>query len=184
MKELNVGLNEHSQHDPPLPDTIPQAPTQAPSRPDVSSYPPPSLLSMPDMSSGSIGNVTRELWDVRREIAALAARETALEQQLKRLGSCPAPETPAATPLISTTGTPAPRDEISKLRAQLQAEDEARKVAERALEDERRRHELAEAAVADVRRECRAPFIVPALVDAFVQMSRIAGDVLAGAGGG
>ncbi|KAH9918492.1 uncharacterized protein B0H18DRAFT_1198584 [Fomitopsis serialis] len=138
----------------------------------------PSALSLatsatPVTSNGNVSSLTREMWDVRREIAALSAREIALQTQLKRLGARPAPEPPVG---------PVVEDDFTKLRAQLRAEYEARKAAERALRDERRRRELAEADVADVGRECKAPFVVPALVDAFLQMSRLTGEVIVGTG--
>lgn len=59
------------------------------------------------------------------------------------------------------------------LRAQLQGETEARHAAELALMMERRRRELAESAVEDAQRERAAPFVVPALMDAFMRISQL-----------
>ncbi|KAF8192912.1 hypothetical protein BJ912DRAFT_249482 [Pholiota molesta] len=41
------------------------------------------------------------------------------------------------------------------------------------LAEERRRRQVAEDAIADIRRECRAPFVVPSLLDAFMELSRM-----------
>ena len=41
------------------------------------------------------------------------------------------------------------------------------------LKEERQKRQDAEDAIQDVRRECRAPFIVPSLLDAFVELSRL-----------
>lgn len=66
------------------------------------------------------------------------------------------------------------------LRAELKAESEARRAAENALQWERQRREAAERAIADLRQERgREPFVVPALVDAFVALSHATGKLLA-----
>lgn len=44
---------------------------------------------------------------------------------------------------------------------------------EHELQEERQKRKDAEDAIQDVRRECRAPFIVPSLLDAFVELSRL-----------
>ncbi len=41
------------------------------------------------------------------------------------------------------------------------------------LDEERRRRDEAENALADVRRECRQPFVVPSLLDTFVELSKL-----------
>ncbi|TFY54831.1 hypothetical protein EVJ58_g8629 [Rhodofomes roseus] len=189
VEERDVVLDHHRHYATSASRTTPYAPALNPSLSSVSSSA-PSILSTPSAATnsssatqnGSASSLTREIWDVRREIAALAARETVLEEHLKRLGSRPAPEPSATKPAFggSKTAWLAPSDVISKLRAQLRTEYEARKAAEHALRDERQQRELAAAAVANIHRECRAPFVVPALVDAFVEISRITGDVLAG----
>lgn len=65
----------------------------------------------------------------------------------------------------------------SGLRAQLEAETEARRAAELALAAERQRRELAESAVEDAQRERAAPFVVPALMDAFMRISQLSDDL-------
>ncbi|TFY67672.1 hypothetical protein EVG20_g3862 [Dentipellis fragilis] len=56
--------------------------------------------------------------------------------------------------------------QVSEMRAVLMIERSARQAAEEKLEAERR-------VLEDVRRECREPFVVPALLDAFVKLSRM-----------
>jgi len=41
------------------------------------------------------------------------------------------------------------------------------------LAEERKRREEAENALADVKRECRQPFVVPSLLDIFVELSKL-----------
>jgi hypothetical protein len=53
--------------------------------------------------------------------------------------------------------------------------------AEASLIVERKRREVAEKSLADVERECRAPFIVPALLQTFVKISQLGtGDAFDG----
>ncbi|KAH9918597.1 uncharacterized protein B0H18DRAFT_1030616 [Fomitopsis serialis] len=131
------------------------------------------------MPGDSVGNLTREVWDVRRELSALVAREDRLVRDLERLGARPVPEPSMAPRPAEVRKTM--DDEASGLRARLEAESEARRAAESAVQQERRRREAAEWAVADVRRECSGPFVVPALMDAFVEISRLSGDALVAA---
>jgi hypothetical protein len=46
-------------------------------------------------------------------------------------------------------------------------------MVEQDLKEERRRRMYAEATLKDVERECREPFVVPALLDAFITISKI-----------
>ena len=46
------------------------------------------------------------------------------------------------------------------------------------LVNERRLRTEAEQVLEDVRRECQAPFVVPALLDAFTTLSRLTNDVV------
>lgn len=59
------------------------------------------------------------------------------------------------------------------LRTQLQGALAQRRVAAHALYAEHQRRVAAENALADVRRECGAPFVAPALVDALVRISAL-----------
>lgn len=51
-------------------------------------------------------------------------------------------------------------------------------MVENELRAERKRREEAEAALNDIERECREPFIVPALFEAFVSISRITSQAM------
>ncbi|KAF9235485.1 hypothetical protein BU15DRAFT_64838 [Melanogaster broomeanus] len=92
----------------------------------------------------TIGRLTRELWDTRRESMAMQVREKAILKDLDELG---------ARPHIP------PSDDLAKLEAELRHERTLRLRAERAL------HE--------VEKECRAPFVVPALLQAFMNISEL-----------
>jgi hypothetical protein len=58
---------------------------------------------------------------------------------------------------------------IQRLRNATESEQAARLKAEAALAEERARHARI---LQDIQKECREPFIVPALLDAFVALSQ------------
>jgi hypothetical protein len=60
------------------------------------------------------------------------------------------------------------------LRSTVDSEAAARVKAETALAEERARHARI---LQDIQMECREPFVVPALLDAFVAISQIVDDV-------
>ncbi|KAH7926591.1 hypothetical protein BV22DRAFT_1032729 [Leucogyrophana mollusca] len=164
------GLNRHdsqntvtgslkSRSSGPRPPSFAQRAT-LPSRPPS---PAPSIPVGPDPPSGprvrsdTVGRLTRDLWDTRREISAFQAREQAILIELGKLGA--RPKSPA---------TERKADVIGELEALLkQSEDEVR------LEHERRQQ--AEKLLKEVERECRAPFVVPALLQAFLSITELAG---------
>lgn len=49
---------------------------------------------------------------------------------------------------------------------------------EGALQDERAKRRRLEGIVEDIRRECREPFVVPALLDAFVEISKLTNEAM------
>ena len=67
---------------------------------------------------------------------------------------------------------------LPALRARLQKALDERRAAAYALYHEHERRVAAESALADVRRECGAPFVAPALMDAFVGICALTDDVL------
>ncbi|KAG8221484.1 hypothetical protein J3R82DRAFT_1697 [Butyriboletus roseoflavus] len=100
-----------------------------------------------------VSRLTRELWDTRRQLTAMRAREQVILDDLERVGARP-----------ESAGSGADRngvsqDELLRLEAELRAERTRRVRAERAL--------------SDVERECRAPFVVPALYQAFIRISEL-----------
>ncbi|KAI0708091.1 hypothetical protein C8T65DRAFT_708608 [Cerioporus squamosus] len=126
---------------------------------------------------------TRELWDVRRQITALQARENSLVAELKRLGQ-PVPPTEGGSTNMSDQRTRALEDEITALREELNREQQTRKVSEALLRAERVRRAEVENMMKDATRECQQPFVVPALLDAFMKIGQMTGDALKDANGG
>ncbi|TFY53847.1 hypothetical protein EVJ58_g9213 [Rhodofomes roseus] len=130
--------------------------------------------------ASAIVPLTDKLEACRQQITTLVAREKVLARRLVECGVHPPPEPSVMTTKEVVKERKTLQDEISAMRAQLHAESEARRTAESALHEERGRRELAEGAMIDVRRECNAPFIVPALMDAFLGISRLTGELLSG----
>ncbi|KAJ3555528.1 hypothetical protein NM688_g2529 [Phlebia brevispora] len=122
--------------------------------------------------------LNRELWDVRRQITALNAREKHILNELKLIR---APELVQST--ISSIQTPDEKLkimelEIVSLRERLQNETVRRKLVEDSCESERRRRRYAEDMLDDAKRESNTPLVVPAMLDAFQKIARLTGDAL------
>ncbi|KAJ7097602.1 hypothetical protein C8R44DRAFT_889140 [Mycena epipterygia] len=102
-------------------------------------------------------DLQRELWEVRRNLNADIAQERVVLHKLRDLGAeeevSEAPESDFAM-----------KARIQQLESELQSERAKR----RRLED----------MVEDIRRECREPFVVPALLDAFVEISKLTNEAL------
>ncbi|KAH0828726.1 hypothetical protein J3R83DRAFT_3137 [Lanmaoa asiatica] len=152
-----------------------------PSRPTLSTPRPASPYPSSPSSGGGdphasrlrdrdVSRLMRELWDTRRQLTAMQAREQVILDDLERLGARPdSAGTGADRNAVSRDGalsrSPLSRArdlmlaELSRLEAELKTEKTKRARAERALDD--------------VERECRAPFVVPALFQAFVNISEL-----------
>ncbi|TBU58296.1 hypothetical protein BD310DRAFT_948812 [Dichomitus squalens] len=125
---------------------------------------------------------TRELWDVRRQISALQAQESDLELDLRRAGQ-PVPPKEGSNPYVSEQRVRALEDEIAALREELGREQQNRRVQDALLRAERVRRAELETMVKDTTRECKQPFVVPALLDAFMKIGQMTGDALKDAHG-
>ncbi|KAJ7916767.1 hypothetical protein B0H13DRAFT_355159 [Mycena leptocephala] len=99
----------------------------------------------------------RELRDVRRQLHADIAQERAIIENLHELG---AEDLSDASEVDFVT-----RARIEQFEAELQAE--------------RARRRRLEEIVEDIRRECREPFVVPSLLDAFIEISKLTNEALA-----
>ncbi|KAJ7054190.1 hypothetical protein C8F01DRAFT_498692 [Mycena amicta] len=100
----------------------------------------------------------RELSDIRRRMDAEVMRERAILAELRALG---VDDTASDVDIASDTAV---RVRLLRVEAQLAEERSRRKEAERFADD--------------VRRECRAPFVVPALLDAFAEISKLTNETL------
>lgn len=109
-----------------------------------------------------IRKLSRELCDLRRHVTAAVTRETAILNELNALNSPPITE--SSVHIKSS-------DDESLLKTRLQA-------VEKTLKEERRRRMDAEATLKDIQRECREPFVVPALLDAFITVSKITSQAM------
>jgi len=101
--------------------------------------------------------LTKELQETRRAIATAVAREMAIMKTLDGLGALP----PLSNQDVQSE--PVMRERLSFL--------------EKEVEVERRKRVAAEAVLEDVQRECREPFVVPALLQTFVSISKLTNEV-------
>ncbi|KAH9476060.1 hypothetical protein JR316_0011630 [Psilocybe cubensis] len=104
----------------------------------------------------AIQTLLRESSDIKREIAAKMAREAVVIAELKSLNSSVVPR---PIMLGHQTEEAEMEAEIFRLRNELKREKRLREEAENAIKD--------------IRRECKEPFVVPSLLDAFVQVSKL-----------
>lgn len=75
-------------------------------------------------------------------------------------------------------------DEITALREELSREQQSRRVQEALLRAERLRRSEVESMMNDTTRECKQPFVVPALLEAFLKIQQMTGDALKDSHGG
>ncbi|KAG2117028.1 uncharacterized protein F5147DRAFT_567517 [Suillus discolor] len=137
-----------------------------PNRP-VCPDPPPRIVSTTVASSlrgksrstsnnHATSRLTRDLWDTRREMTALQARETELVASLRRLD--------------------APRHILESRPAQKFSELEVRLAeVENEIRRERYKRLQAERGLDEIETERRGPFVVPALFRAFLMISEMDG---------
>lgn len=117
---------------------------------------PPNSSDLP-----KIQTLSRELWDIRRKLTADGVRESVIVDKLKLLHAAYVPEP------MSTSSDRA----LQVLKTRLRE-------IEKDLENERCLRLKAEATLQDIRRECKAPFVVPALLDAFISISNLTTQAL------
>ncbi|KAI1798293.1 hypothetical protein LXA43DRAFT_876351 [Ganoderma leucocontextum] len=143
---------------------------------------PHSTTPAPPRGPGSHA-LTRELWDVRRQISALQAQEGDLEAGLRRSGQRVPPKEGTNSVALEQR-VKALEDEITALREELSREQQSRRVQEALLRAERLRRTEVESMMNDTTRECKQPFVVPALFDAFIKIGQMTGDALKDSHGG
>ncbi|KAI0079986.1 hypothetical protein K474DRAFT_439672 [Panus rudis PR-1116 ss-1] len=121
--------------------------------------------------------MTRELEKLQGIMASLRSRERDLIAVLRKKGATPPgplyPEQKDLEELLRS------RDEqVRSLREELQEERRARHDLKWSYESERLRREQAEKSLADASRELQDRMIAPALLEAFMRVSNLAGNVL------
>ncbi|KAG6909771.1 hypothetical protein DXG01_015487 [Tephrocybe rancida] len=103
-----------------------------------------------------VEELKRELCDARRQIEAGVVREATIILEIVALGS--------SVPTRETAEESMLRERLQAVEAELRAETKLR------IE--------AEAALTDFQRECREPFLVPAMIDVFETISRLTTQVM------
>lgn len=123
--------------------------------------------------SNAIDQFTRRLLKIRRDISAAQTDELEAVQELEKLG---VPVPPATTSTAGDLGIPANilRAEYTRLITHVESVADLKTrlhASEAQLQAEEKRRQLAEQRLEDVKRECKSPFVVPALLNAFVQIA-------------
>ncbi|KAF9268250.1 hypothetical protein L218DRAFT_604219 [Marasmius fiardii PR-910] len=142
-----------------------------PSREQHALPPKPFASSSRQETIPRINQLITELETVRRRLAADLRRERDIIQQLTQLSAGRPTPTVAHDASYSSANNQLSTGGEIVLEARLQ-------LAEKQLKEERRRREAAEDSLKDVQRECREPFVVPALMDAFLAISNLASEAV------
>jgi len=121
-----------------------------------------------------IARLKRELEDAKKEIARLVAHERVLVEDLKTRDVPVPPLSSGKTREEGMSTATCFRCRSSHVTLFL-AEDllKALNTLKAQLEGEKKLRMESQQAIADIRRECREPFVVPSLLDAFLEMSKI-----------
>ncbi|KAJ6618193.1 hypothetical protein B0H10DRAFT_1268193 [Mycena sp. CBHHK59/15] len=128
----------------------------------------PPLIIPPEVQRASherdlpiIHQLSKVLLDIRKEVASGLLKERAIFQALKKLG---------APDIVECQSDSSPQNDfISKVGLELLQNE---------LTTERQKREEAEESIKEIARECREPFVVPALMDAFITISKLTTHVL------
>jgi len=109
--------------------------------------------------NGDVHNLRRELWEVRRRMNVEILREREISEKLRAHGVQEPPNVREDQDSEFAT-----KARVQQLESELQTERALRRKAD--------------ALVQDVRRECKTPFVVPALFDAFAEISQMTSDLV------
>ncbi|KAL4252372.1 hypothetical protein ABKN59_004844 [Abortiporus biennis] len=162
-------------------------------------HPPPtssqSSSSRPGHHASQMSSLNRELWDVRRQVTALKARENTIMGQIRELSPGEILDDSNDHGKDGTGGgnggdlekkygekVKKLEEEVESLRRELSREYERRKDAEADVEVERRRRIHAEDVLQDARREYNAPLIVPAMMEAFQRIGELTTNAILAVG--
>ena len=126
-----------------------------------------------------IQRLTRESCDLRRQINADSVRDASIITKLKQLNAnyIPGPLKVGISDSSKHQLSPSPlcfpsNTGLRNFFLKKVMEGRIRKL-EQDLDAERRMRLEAEDILRDIRRECKAPFVVPGLLDAFIKLSRL-----------
>ncbi|KAJ7444554.1 hypothetical protein B0H11DRAFT_437990 [Mycena galericulata] len=115
----------------------------------------------------AIEQLSKTLMDVRKEVASHIIKERAILLALKTFDSTSAPVKELANPALDI---PSPENVfIAKIRLQLLKNE---------LQNARSKRVVVEQSVKEIAKEGRAPFICPALMNAFIGVSRLSAEAL------
>ncbi|KAJ7770289.1 hypothetical protein DFH07DRAFT_954108 [Mycena maculata] len=135
----------------PIPNATVEEPMQE--DPPEKAQPPPSLTVVNELS--------KTLMDIRKEVASHIIKERAILQALNDIDApVPQPADADAGPQLPSSD----HDFAARVRLQLLKND---------LESARLKRLAVEQSVMEIAKECRVPFVYPALMDAFIGVSQL-----------
>ncbi|KAJ8086165.1 hypothetical protein PM082_004988 [Marasmius tenuissimus] len=187
-------LRSHTAHltsSPPSqpPAQPPQPPPAQPLQPPpVQPPPPPPAQPQTELPSNAqkAEQLMAQLAQFQSRIKEAFEREKSMIQSLKELATVAPVPSQALEPVVRTMSAADElvlRGRLKMTELQLKEERDKRQAAEDVLknikqqfEEERAKRMAAEDTLKDIERECREPFIVPALLDAFITVSNLSSE--------
>ncbi|KAL0063084.1 hypothetical protein AAF712_009992 [Marasmius tenuissimus] len=178
-------LRSHTAHLTSLPPS--QPPAQPPQPPPVQPPPPPAQpqTELPS-NAQKAEQLMAQLAQFQSRIKEAFEREKSMIQSLKELATVAPVPSQALEPVVRTMSAADElvlRGRLKMTELQLKEERDKRQAAEDVLknikqqfEEERAKRMAAEDTLKDIERECREPFIVPALLDAFITVSNLSSE--------
>ncbi|KAF9019814.1 hypothetical protein BDZ89DRAFT_1072738 [Hymenopellis radicata] len=112
----------------------------------------------PPLEDKTRSRIQNELLDVRKRVIEFTMLEKELSEQLSEAAALDVPTIDMAPSEIAA------RTQVRLLQTELASE--------------RQKREKSDAIISDIRRECRAPFVVPALLDVFLSVSHFTNSAM------
>ncbi|KAF5353984.1 hypothetical protein D9756_007078 [Leucocoprinus leucothites] len=120
----------------------------------------------------SIQSLTKELFDLRNTITTALDRQNIIVEELRRLNAAYVPSKLSLTSSSEAKADAATRARLDELAKEIESHKTKQAELTRELEAERNKRLEMESVLADIRREQKSPFVVPALLDTFVKISQ------------
>ncbi|KAF9442055.1 hypothetical protein P691DRAFT_765629 [Macrolepiota fuliginosa MF-IS2] len=177
---LRNGAQQHSQlrqQDSALQIPLPVIPVPAPPPPTPTNPAGPRVL-VPMLSTPKpsdlpvIQRLTKELFELRNQVTAAVDKQNHIVEELRKLNAAYVPSKLSLLSQADTRNDTAMKTRIQELERELEEERTNKLELKRHLEVERMKRVETEFILKDVERERRSPFVVPALLETFIKISR------------
>ncbi|KAJ3563982.1 hypothetical protein NP233_g8594 [Leucocoprinus birnbaumii] len=134
-----------------------------------------SSLSIATPKAGDrplIQSLTKELFDLRSNVQSALDRQNVIVEELRRLNATYVPSKLSLTPSSEAQANTAANARIDELEKEIDSFKAKEAELTQTLQAERNKRLEMESIVQDIEREQKSPFVVPALLEAFIKISQ------------